>query len=70
MPPRVDEATIVALASQTDTDRSIVKSLYAEELAILESHASVKNYIAILAARRVKQRLDAHHKRVHLARAA
>jgi hypothetical protein len=66
----VDEATIAALAIQTDTDRSIVKCLYAEELAILESQASVKNFIGIIAARRVRQRLDAQHKAAPLARAA
>ena len=56
---RVDEATIAALAEETDTDRSIVKYLYAEELAVLESQASVKNFIGIIAARRVRQRLAA-----------
>jgi hypothetical protein len=70
MPSRVDEATIAALAIQTDTDRSIVKSLYAEELAHLESQASIKNFIGIIAARRVRQRLDAQHRGVRLARAA
>ena len=70
---RVDEATIAALAEETDTDRSIVKYLYAEELAVLESQASVKNFIGIIAARRVRQRLDAqsrHAPLAHLARAA
>ena len=57
MPIRVDEATIAALAMQTDTDRSIVKCLYAEELALLESQASIKNFIGIIAARRVRERL-------------
>ena len=52
MSRRIDEATIAALAEETDTDRSIVKYLYAEELAILESQASVKNFIGIIAARR------------------
>ncbi len=70
MPPRIDEAIIAALAVQTDTDRSIVKCLYAEELAILESQASIKNFIGIIAARRVRQRLDAQHKNVRVGRAA
>lgn len=70
MPPRVDETTIAALAMQTDTDCSIVRCLYAEELAILESQASIKNFIGIIAARRVRQRLDAQHKDARRARAA
>ena len=70
MPPRVDEATIAALAIQTDTDRSIIKRLYAEELAILDSQASVKNFVGIIAARRVRQRLDAQYKDARLAHAA
>jgi len=70
MSPRIDEATIAALAEETDTDRSIVKYLYAEELAILESQASVKNFIGIIAARRVRQRLESRHGLAHLARAA
>ena len=67
---RVDEATIAALAEETDTDRSIVKYLYAEELAILESQASVKNFIGIIAARRVRQRLGAQSSQAHLAHLA
>jgi Protein of unknown function (DUF3562) len=70
VPPRVDEATIAALAIQTDTDRSIVKCLYAEELAILESQARVKNFIGIIAARRVRRRLDAQHEDSQLPQAA
>jgi hypothetical protein len=70
MSPRIDEATIAALAEETDTDRSIVKYLYAEELAILESQANVKNFIGIIAARRVRQRLDAQSRHTHLAHLA
>lgn len=73
MSRKIDEATIAALAEETDTDRSIVKYLYAEELAVLESQASVKNFIGIIAARRVRQRLDGlsrHAHLAHLARAA
>jgi hypothetical protein len=70
VPARVDEATIAALAEKTDTDRSIVKYLYAEELATLESQANVKNFIGIIAARRVRQRLESQHEHARLARAA
>jgi hypothetical protein len=42
---------------QTDTDEAVVKYLYEEEIAILRAQASVKNFIGVIAARRVRQRL-------------
>jgi len=56
LPPK-DEATILTLAQETDTDEAVVKSLYDEELAILRAEASVKNFIGVIAARRVRQRI-------------
>jgi hypothetical protein len=55
--PLKDEATIATLAHETDTDAALVKDLYAEELAILQTQASVKNFIGVIAARRVRQRI-------------
>ena len=55
--PLKDAAEIAALAQQTDTDEALVKSLYDEEVAILQAEASVKNFIGVIAARRVRQRL-------------
>jgi hypothetical protein len=57
--PSGDEATIATLAEETRTDQAVVHSLYQEELAVLEKQASVKNFISVIAARRVKQRLTA-----------
>jgi len=57
--PQADEATIAALAHETDTDQSLVKCLYNEEIALLRAQARVSNFIGIIAARRVKQRLSA-----------
>jgi hypothetical protein len=57
--PSGDDATIAALAEETRTDRAVVHSLYQEELAVLEEQASVKNFIGVIAARRVKERLAA-----------
>jgi len=57
-PPK-DEATISALAQETDTDEAVVKSLYDEEIANLQAEASVKNFIGVIAARRVRQRIAA-----------
>ena len=59
--PVGDEATIAALAEETRTDEAVVQSLYAQELAALEAESSIKNFIGVIAARRVKQRLTAHH---------
>ena len=54
-----DEAIIATLAQETDSNEAVVKLLYEEEIAILRSQASVKNFIDVIAARRVRQRLAA-----------
>jgi hypothetical protein len=54
-----DEATIASLAHQTDTNRELVRHLYDEEIAALREKAKVKNFIGVIAGRRVKQRLRA-----------
>ena len=54
-----DEATIAKLAQETDTDEAVVKDFYDEELANLHTKASVKNFIRVIAARRVRQRIAA-----------
>ena len=70
--PLKDEAIITTLAQETDTDEDVVKSLYDEELALLQAEASVKNFIGVIAARRVRQRLATarRHGRPVKARAA
>jgi len=59
--PLGDDATIVALAEQTQTDQAVVQCLYEEELAELEAQSSVKTFIGVIAARRVRERLTAPH---------
>jgi len=54
-----DEVTITTLARQTDTNRELVRHLYDEEIAALHERATVKNFIGVIAGRRVKQRLRA-----------
>jgi hypothetical protein len=54
-----DEATIATLALQTDSNRELVRHLYDEEIAALREKATVKNFIGVIAGRRVKQRLRA-----------
>ncbi len=67
LPPRTDEAAIAALARETDTDLEVVRNLYDEEFAVLHARASIKNFIGIIAARRVRERLVTAHKRNHSA---
>jgi hypothetical protein len=59
VPPRSDAVAIAALAKQTQTAQEIVKHLYDEEIAVLHAVAAVKNFIGVIAGRRVKQRLIA-----------
>lgn len=61
--PSGEDTTIAALAEETRTDQAVVHSLYREELAVLEEQASVKNFIGVIAARRVKERLTAPEER-------
>ena len=63
--PSGDQATIAALAEETQTDQAVVHSLYQEELAVLEEQASVKNFISVIAARRVRERLTASQQPTH-----
>ena len=55
--PRLNEGTIAALAHKTHTPIDVVKHLYNEELADLESKSAVKKFIEIIAGRRVQERL-------------
>ena len=61
-PSLKDQATIATLAQETDTDAAVVKDLYDAEIAILQAQANVKNFIGVIAARRVKLRLAAARK--------
>ena len=57
--PLRDEATITALAQETATDPAVVQCLYQEEVAVLEAASSIKTFIGVIAARRVRERLSA-----------
>ena len=56
---RKHEATITTLAQETDTDAAVVKCLYDEEIEKLQAQSSVKNFIGVIAARRVRKRIAA-----------
>jgi hypothetical protein len=55
----VGNLRIAALARKTHTAQDVVKHLYDQEIALLHAEAAVKNFIGIIAGRRVKRRLNA-----------
>ena len=55
--PPAHEASIDALAQEMDTDQARVKCLYDDEIARLEAPATVRNFIGVIATRRVRERL-------------
>ena len=61
--PRKDEATIATLAQEMDTDAAVVKSLYEEEMDKLHAQSSVKNFLGVIAARRVRERITTARER-------
>ena len=56
-PPPPDEATVTALSNHIDDTPDLAKQLFDEEVAVLEAQATIKTFIDVIAARRVKQRL-------------
>jgi hypothetical protein len=52
-----DESAVAALAQRTRTPIEIVRHLYDQELAELRSKSTVKNFLGVIASRRVKERL-------------
>ena len=52
-----EDSVIASLARATHTSHEVVKNLYDEEVAKLHAHSTVKNFIGVIAGRRVKQRL-------------
>ena len=54
---RPSDAAVTAPAQKTHTPIDVVRHIYDEELAELDSTSTVKNFIQVLASRRVKERL-------------
>jgi hypothetical protein len=57
---RADHATVDAIAKETSTSLDIVQALYEEEVASLSAHATIKQFVGVIATRRVKQHLRHH----------
>ena len=56
--PATHAATVASLAQQTQTPAHVVRQLYDQEMTALQSNARVKNFISVIAARRVKNHLN------------
>ena len=55
----LSDTTTAALAKETRTSPEVVRDLYQQEVAAVGAAARVRNFIGIIAGRRVKQRLMA-----------
>jgi hypothetical protein len=58
-----DSTTVAELATETRTSPDVVRDLYHQEVAAVGAVAKVKNFIGIIAGRRVRQRLLSLQKR-------
>jgi hypothetical protein len=54
---KADHAAVHAIADETATSLDVVKTLYEEEVAALSAQAKVKQFVGVIATRRVKQQL-------------
>ena len=52
-----NDAHVATIARETATSPDLVKALYEEEVAALTDGATVRQFIGVIATRRVKQRL-------------
>jgi len=56
-PAKADDTTVDAIARETAAPAAIVKALYEEETARLNATARLKQFVPVIAIKRVKQRL-------------
>lgn len=54
---KASDASVAAIAYETATSTDLVKALYEEEVAALSAQATVRQFIGVIATRRVKQQL-------------
>jgi hypothetical protein len=54
-----NEAFVSAIARETATSIDLVRTLYEEEVAVLTEAATVRQFIGVIATKRVKQQLRA-----------
>ena len=56
---KANETVVATIARDTDTATDVVKALYEEEVAALTANATVRQFIGVIATRRVRQQLRA-----------
>ena len=56
---RSSEALVATIARETATSTDVVQALYDEEVAALSAEAKVRQFIGVIATKRVKQQLRA-----------
>ena len=66
----LSDSTTASLAKETRTSPEVVRDLYRQEVAAVGAAANVRNFIGIIAGRRVKQRLMALSARMRFRRAS
>jgi Protein of unknown function (DUF3562) len=54
---KADYAAVDSIAKETSTSLDVVKALYEEEVATLAAQATIKQFVGVIATRRVKQQL-------------
>jgi hypothetical protein len=62
-PPNADDTTVDAIARETAAPADIVQALYTEETARLNAQARLKQFVPVIAMKRVKQRLRKQNQR-------
>ena len=54
---KANDALVDSIAHETETSTDVVKALYEEEVATLTAQATVRQFIGVIATKRVKQQL-------------
>jgi hypothetical protein len=56
-PMKSNEVMVDTLAKETATSVDVVRAMYDEQIATLNAHATIKQFIVVIAMRRVRQQL-------------
>ena len=54
---KANDAVVASIARETATSTDLVRALYAEEVAALTAGATVRQFIGVIATKRVRQQL-------------
>jgi Protein of unknown function (DUF3562) len=59
---KTNEAFVAAIAYETETPIDVVRALYEEEVTTLAQSATVRQFVGVIATKRVKQHLRANRR--------